>query len=213
MADRLVDLQRHLLAAEDERGGLLGALRRARAAPWPRRRSAGALPGRSISRTTSQPARAVLAAHAGVAAALRLAVADGGGVHHRAALHDVLVDAAALARREPLLRVPDLVRRLGERDAGVGDGGGDADQQVGPLGDAHVVERVHLVGVGPARLHDRRRREVDRRAGDPGAGPRHLRRPLARPAGRRRVELRAWPGTPTTSRSAPARRCRPSRSA
>ena len=59
-------------------------------------------------------------------------------------------------------RVPDLVAGLGQRDAAVGDGAGDLHQQVGPLADADVVERVHVVGVGPARLHDRGRRQLER---------------------------------------------------
>src|SRR3546814_2568408 len=58
---------------------------------------------------------AVLPAHSRVAAALGLAVADGGGVDHRPALDQALRDAAALARHEPLLGVPDLVAGLRQR--------------------------------------------------------------------------------------------------
>ncbi len=55
VADRLVDLQRHLLAAEDQRGGLLGALRRAEQRLGLLGDARARCPSRSISRTTSQP--------------------------------------------------------------------------------------------------------------------------------------------------------------
>ena len=75
-------------------------------------------------------------------------------------------------------------------NAAVGDGPGDLDEQVGPLADADVVERVHVVGVGPARLHHRRRRQLHRRAGHPGAGPGHLGGSLPGASGRGVGELR-----------------------
>ena len=56
---------------------------------------------------------AVLAPDARVAAALGLAIADGGGRQGGTALADALGDPAPLACRQPLGRVPDLIAGLG----------------------------------------------------------------------------------------------------
>ncbi|MFO7494267.1 MAG: hypothetical protein R6X05_01375, partial [Desulfobacterales bacterium] len=96
MSHGLVDLQRHLLAAEDQRGGLLGALRRAEQRPR-LLRDAGRVPHEIELAHELPAAGAELAPHPRVAPPLGLTVADGGGVDHRPALDEVLVDAAALA--------------------------------------------------------------------------------------------------------------------
>ena len=82
VADRLVDLERHLLGADDEvdrrRGsGTRGAVSSARASSAIR----GALPGQVELAHELPAARPVLAADARVAAPLRLGLAVGGRVH------------------------------------------------------------------------------------------------------------------------------------
>src|SRR4029079_10359342 len=111
VADRLMDLERHLLATEDqvrrlERGAGVRAEQRPGLAPDARR-----LAGQVDLADELPAARSVLAADAGVGAPLGLTFADSGGVHQRAALDDVLVDVGALARHEPLAGVPDPVDR------------------------------------------------------------------------------------------------------
>ena len=110
MADRLVDLQRHLLAAEDQRR--LAARAQWRRQQRPRLLGDAGRVGLDVDLVDELPApRAVLAARRRVRPALRLAVADGRRHDAGPALAHPLVDAWPLARHEPLGRVPDLVHR------------------------------------------------------------------------------------------------------
>jgi hypothetical protein len=198
VTDRLVDLQCHLVGVEHDRRRALGALGSFQQGDRLLRHRGGA--GHEVEAAHQlPPLGAVLAPHPRVRTALRLAVADGGGIDHRPALDQALADAAALTGREPLLGVPHLVAGLGKRDSGVVGGTGYVDQQVALLGQADVVERVDLPGRGPLGLHDRRRRQVERWSGDPSGGPRHRGRTLAGAAGGRGGERRCGlepPGGP-----------------
>ena len=105
VADRLVDLQRHLLAAEDQRR--LAARARWRRQQRPRLVGHPGGVGVEVDLVDQLPAAgAVLATRGRVGAALRLAVADRRGHDPGAALADPLVDPVALARHEPLGGVP-----------------------------------------------------------------------------------------------------------
>jgi hypothetical protein len=147
-----VDLQRHLVGVEDDRRHPGRADRR-------RQKGLGLLRhlgrvGDEVEAPDQLPALgAVLPQDSGVRPPLGLAVADGGGVDHGAALDDPLVDAAALARHEPLLGVPHLVRRGGLGHTGVDRGAGGGDEQVAPLGQPDLVERV-LVPTRRPRVDD-----------------------------------------------------------
>ncbi len=113
MADRLVDLQRQLLGAEDQRR--LPARAQRRRQQRPRLLGDPCRVGVEVELLDELPAaRAVLAPRRRIRAALGLAVADRRGHDPGAALAHPLVDAVALAGDEPLGRVPDLVQPLGE---------------------------------------------------------------------------------------------------
>jgi hypothetical protein len=136
-----VDLQRDLVGVEDDRRRALRALRRLQEGERLLRHRGGV--GHQVEAPHQLPAlRAVLAPDTRVRTALRFAVADGGGIDNRPALDQALADAAALARGEPLLRVPHLVAGLRQGHAGVVRGAGGVDEQVALLGQADVVERM-----------------------------------------------------------------------
>ncbi len=171
MADRLVDLEGHLLGADDEVGRVVaGALGRGQ-------QRAGFLgdPGgvaRQVQLAHQLPAaRAVLATNAGVAAALRLVVTVGGGVHARAALADALVDPMALAAHQPLGGVPDVVARVGDIGPVLAHGSRQVDEQVALLRQRHR-QRVLVDGVFPVVLPDVDRRQLQVGAWNRCAGAR-----------------------------------------
>ena len=170
MADRLVDLQCHLLRADDEVGGVearaegrgeqlarfLGDARRVR---------------EQVELAHELPAaRAELPADAGIAAPLRLGLAVDVRLHGRAAFTDALVDAVAVGRGEPLRGVPDVV--AGHRDVGavLGHGLRGVDEQVALLGKRHA-QRVLLDGVLPVIGPRFDRGQLEVRARDRRAGP------------------------------------------
>src|SRR6185369_12480552 len=177
---RLVDLEGHLLAAEDqvrrvERRAHVGG----EEGPCLLRDPGGV--GRQVQLADELPAaRAVLAADAGVAPALGLVLADRGRAHARAALDDVLVDARALERDEPLARVPDPMAGLREIGAVLLHRPGHALEEVALLGQAdrpRVLAAVALPVAGRRLLRDEaevRTGDERGRAGDGGgllAGP------------------------------------------
>ena len=144
-------------------------------------------------------AGAELPADAAEGAPLGLPLADRGGRHGHAALHQVLGDAVALAGDEPLLGVPRHEVGVGHGDAlDVGHLVGDVDQQVALLGQGDLG-RVLLPGRVPMGLVDGdvgqlegRSRHHGRRPGDGGGLARRRRGPGRRTARARRR-------TPTTS--------------
>jgi hypothetical protein len=175
-----VDLQRHLLAAEDEVGLRGRALRRGQQLL----RLGGDPLGVAgqVQRADQLPAPgAVLPADPRVRPALRLAGADGGRVHRRAALPDVLLDARALAGHEPLRGVPHLVCGLGERHARGPHGRGDPGDQVALLAQRDA-ERVLLARAGPPVLPGLDGDQLQAGAGDETGGPGDRGRLLAGPA-------------------------------
>ena len=208
MPDRLVDLQRHLLAAEDQRGLAGRAQRRGQQRP---RLVDDPLAVRGQVELGDQlpAAGAVLAAVGRVRAALRLALADDGGRDAGAALADVLVDAVALARDEPLAGVPDLVAAPSAWSAPARCMSPVTATSRSPLSDSGTRQRVDLAGRRP-----RRRSPASSRRARP-AGPATVRagggdrRGLARrPRVRRRRTDRVRRRSPSRSRPAPGRRCR-----
>src|SRR6266511_990523 len=115
--DRLVDLQRELLAADDDGGLALRALRRGHQRPRLFGHPRGVLA--EVQLVDQLPAAgAVLAPVRWVGAPLGRAFADNGGRDAGPALAHVLVDAMPLGGDEPLAGVPDLVDPFGDVGAG-----------------------------------------------------------------------------------------------
>ena len=201
--DRLVDLERHLLAAQDQGGGLLRALRRAEQGPrllGDARRVAER--GRARAPAPSRGCRTGRARPGSCAAGSR---------------------RRRSRWRRSRRRTPRCAGRCGcprwtrttspcPRSGGWPAPGGRPPSAMAPVTSTSrsarspmpdVVERVHLVGVRPARLHHGRRRQVHRRAGHPGAGPGHLGGPLAGASGRGVGELRGGLEAPRRSDQRP----------
>ena len=182
VADRLVDLQRHLLAAEDQ-VGLAGRARRRgqqrlRLLGDPRRRA----PGRSSSSTNSQPRVPYCPRTRRVGAALGLAVADRG--RHDAAPHSRMRWSMRCPRwRRTTSRCPRPGRRLGQVRAGRRIVAVDAGEQVALLGERDR-ERVLLARAGPADPADLDRDQRRRPARHQRAAPGRPRPPAAGPARR-----------------------------
>src|SRR5207342_262476 len=111
VADGLVDLERELFGAEDQRR--LAARARWRGEQLPGLRSDPRRLSSEVERLHElPPLRAVVPARRRVGATLRLPVADGRRHDPGAALADVLLDAMPLAGDEPLAGLPQLVEAL-----------------------------------------------------------------------------------------------------
>ena len=173
--------------------GLAGRARRRRSgAPGPRRRP-GPRAASQVDLVDQLPAtRAVLPACRRVRPPLRLAVADGGRRDAGAALADVLVDAVAFARHEPLRRVPDLVERPRRRRRRAPAWSGSSTSR-SPLSASDTPSGSIVARAGPRSGGRLAGDEVGGGAGDPRAGGGDR----ARPLGRRR-----WPAASDRSGTA-----------
>ncbi len=168
VADGLVDLQRELLGAEDQRrlptGARRGAEQLARL-----RSDAGGVGFQFEAVDELPPRRGVLAAGGRVRAVLGLTVADGGGRDPRPALADLLVDAVPFAGDEPLAGLPRLVHRLRQVGAVLPHRRRRPHEQIALVGQRHG-ERVDHTLTRPRTGRRDARKKRGRRARHERAG-------------------------------------------